>query len=243
MNWHTRYIQQAQWTRELREYLFEKSGSKNARRILEVGCGTGAILSTLETSAAIHGLDLDRASLSEARLHAPQAWLTRGDTIELPYASDIFDITFCHFLLLWIKNPLQSLLEMKRVTKPNGYILALAEPDYSARVDKPAELSQLGKWQNESLKRQGADIHLGAQLANLFYQAGIKIIETGTIQGRENEALQPDEWEKEWAVLESDLTGIVPQQEIRHMKILDKKALTAGERVLFVPTFFAWGQV
>ena len=246
MNWHTRYIQQSAWTRDLRAYIFEKAGLANAHHVLEVGCGTGAILSTLETSAVrckCHGLDLDPAMLTQCRIHAPAASLTRGDGLHLPYEDQTFNITFCHFFLLWVKNPLAALLEMKRTTKPNGYVLALAEPDYHARVDKPSELIQLGRWQTESLLRQGADPGIGARLANLFRQAGIRLIETGTIQSRGNEALKPDEWENEWATLESDLAGIVPDQEIQRMKQLDKRAWERGERVLDVPTYFAWGQV
>ncbi len=243
MNWHARYTQQSKWTRGLRAYLFEKAGLKNARRILEIGCGTGAILFTLETSASIHGLDLDPAALTQCRIHAPAASLTRGDALHLPYKDQTFDITFCHFFLLWVKNPLAALLEMKRVTASKGFILALAEPDYNARVDKPDELFQLGKWQTESLLRQGADAGIGARLANLFHQAGIRLIETGAIQSRGNEALKPDEWENEWAALESDLTGLVPAREIQQMKILDKRAWEHGERALDVPTYFAWGQV
>ena len=70
MNWHARYTQQANWTRKLREYLFERTGLKTATRILEVGCGTGAILSEIQTKAP-HGLDIQPASLIEARIHAP----------------------------------------------------------------------------------------------------------------------------------------------------------------------------
>ena len=49
MNWHLRYIQQANWTRELREYLFQRTGMATAERVLEVGCGTGAILGEVRT--------------------------------------------------------------------------------------------------------------------------------------------------------------------------------------------------
>ena len=82
MNWHHRYLQQAAWTSDLRAYLFDKTGLTQARRVLEVGCGTGAILSTLQTSASssrtmsLHGLDLDAAALNEAHFHIPTAFLT-----------------------------------------------------------------------------------------------------------------------------------------------------------------------
>ncbi len=239
----------------MRDYLFDKTELSRAERVLEVGCGTGAILSTLQTSAWLtctapnavrrkcHGLDLDEAALNESRLHASAALLTRGDAHSLPYCNQSFDIIYCHFLLLWVNDPLQALTEMKRVTKLNGCILALAEPDYTARTDQPGELAVLGKLQNESLQRQGADISIGARLADLFFRAGIKIIETGAIQSRENDALSLEEWQNEWDVIESDLTESVTKKEIARLKKLDEKARKRGTRVLNVPTYFAWGQV
>jgi cyclopropane fatty-acyl-phospholipid synthase-like methyltransferase len=46
VDWHARYLQQARWTRPLREYLYGKAGVDSARRVLEVGCGTGALLAS-----------------------------------------------------------------------------------------------------------------------------------------------------------------------------------------------------
>ena len=94
----------------------------------------------------------------------------------------------------------------------------LAEPDYTARTDQPDELAALGKWQNESLQHQGADIGIGARLADLFFRAGIKIIETGAIQSRENDALSLEEWQNEWDVIESDLTESVTQKGNRALE-------------------------
>jgi len=253
MNWHDRYVQQAGWTRDLRNYLFDKAGLKSAHRVLEVGCGTGAILSELDSSVSLtctgvrcqcHGLDLDAGALVDARVHAPAATLVRGDALSLPYADFTFDITFCHFLLLWVRDPLQAVREMARVTRRQGqgYVLALAEPDHTARVDKPDSLVQLGRWQTEALRKQGADVSFGARLADTFARAGIEIVETGSIQRSGREA-SVSEQEKEWAVIQADLAGVVPGEDIHKMKLLDEEAHAQGERVLHVPTYFVWGRV
>jgi ubiquinone/menaquinone biosynthesis C-methylase UbiE len=238
MNWHTRYLQQAVWTRDLRTYLFEKAGLADAHRVLEVGCGTGAVLREIKSPASLHGLDLDPASLDECRIHASAASLIRGDAHFLPYPDQSFDIVYCHFLLLWVRNPLQVINEMARV---GCTVLALAEPDYSQRVDEPTELKQLGKWQTEALIRQGANPLFGSRLAETFHQVGIQLIETGPIQSAEKKR-STSEWEDEWAVIEADLTGLVTGEDIQKMKILDENARRNGKRVLQVPTYFAWGK-
>ncbi len=242
MDWHRRYLQQAQWTHDLRTYLFRRAGLKDTSQVLEVGCGTGAILAELPTHSSLHGLDLERGALAQCRVHAPAASLVQGDALQLPYQNQIFDIVYCHFLLLWVHDPRQALLEMKRVAKPGAHILAFAEPDYTARLDKPRALVPLGRWQTEALKRQGADPSLGARLADLFSQAGITIVETGTIQSAEQEP-SAEEWETEWAVIESDLAGFISGADLQKMKRLDQQARLRSERVLRVPTYFAWGHV
>ena len=242
MNWHIRYTQQAAWTRRLRDYIFEKIDLTNRSPVIEVGCGTGAVLSEIPGHLELHGLDIDASALAECRVHVPGAWLVRGNGLELPYPDNFFDVVYSHFLLLWVGKPLQALLEMKRITQPGGQVIAFAEPDYRQRLDRPEELIRLGEWQTEALARQGADPGLGARLADLFFQAGIRIIETGTIQGREQEPSLND-WEIEWDVIESDLKGWVPKSDILKMKRLDMQAREKGTRLLHVPTHFAWGQI
>jgi SAM-dependent methyltransferase len=243
MDWHARFRQQAAWTRELRCYAFEQAGLSGAERVLEVGCGTGAVLSDLSTPAACCGLDRDPARLAEAHCYLPQARLVCGDALALPYASASFDIVFCHFLLLWVRDPLRTLGEMRRVTRPGGCVLALAEPDYSARIDKPEALAPLGRWQAEALRRAGADPGLGARLGELFRQSGIPLLETGCLGQAGKPAPAPAERTLEWAVLEADLAGSVPPAELDRLKRLDAQAWERGERQLYVPTYFAWGRI
>lgn len=242
MNWHLRYTQQAGWTGALRSYLFDRAGLGAAQAVLEVGCGTGAVLSEVSKVPWRHGLDIDRTALIEASLHAPGTFLVHGNALALPYPDHFFDIVYCHFLLLWVQDPLRALQEMKRVTRKNGSVIAFAEPNYLARLDEPQELIPLGRWQTDSLRRQGADPGLGARLAELFFEAGIGPLETGIMESGADES-SPQDWEIEWAVLESDLKGQVPDREIRRMKQLDQQAREQGRRRLHVPTYFAWGRV
>jgi ubiquinone/menaquinone biosynthesis C-methylase UbiE len=239
MNWQARYVQQAAWTRDLREYLFEQAGLARANSILEVGCGMGAILSELSaSSAALHGLDLDDAALRECKIHAPNVSLVRADGLRLPYPDKSFDIAYCHYFLLWVSDQLQATREMARVSRA---VIAFAEPDYSQRVDEPIELKALGAMQTASLRKQGANPSFGGTLADVFHQAGINIEETGPIQSQA-ETRSISDWENEWNVIQTDLEKIASGEEIQKMKKLDAAARRHGERVLHVPTFFAWGK-
>jgi SAM-dependent methyltransferase len=244
VDWHTRYTQQARWTARVRQYLFDRAGLVAAQRVLEVGCGTGALLSELPvfTSARIFGLDLDLVATKQVRLHAQTACITCGDGHCLPFPDGMFDAVLCHFLLLWVRSPLDVLKEMKRVTRPGGAVLALAEPDYAGRIDYPPELEPLGRWQAESLRKQGADPDAGRQLRGWFVSAGIAPIESGIMAGGWSDAPSPEERALEWAVIESDLADHIPGQDIQKIKKLDEAAWEGGERVLFVPTFYAWGR-
>jgi hypothetical protein len=90
------------------------------------------------------------------------------------------------------------------------------------------------------LKRQGADPGLGGRLADLFFRAGIDLVETGPIQSKYADPSHED-WETEWAVIESDLAGSISSHEIKRMKKLDQQARALGQRVFHIPTYFAWG--
>jgi SAM-dependent methyltransferase len=251
MDWHNRYLQQAAWTAALREYLLKQAGIDHAERVLEVGCGTGAILMELAYPAEntpgrgprIHGLDIQAPALLGARRHAPEAVLTRGDAHRLPFAGQSFDIACCHFVLLWLSDPSGAIGEMRRVTKLNGHVLALAEPDYTMRVDRPDDLARIGSLQREALTIQGADPSIGSRLAELFDRAGLKILETGTLPPRDPRDYDESEWQSEWAVLREDLAGRLSQAEMDQLEHLDLQARKSATRELHVPTFFVHAQV
>jgi SAM-dependent methyltransferase len=245
VDWHARYTQQAGWTFQTREYLYAKTKLSEAGNVLEVGCGTGALLTGFpsNTRAAIFGLDINPDNARQAQKNAHPAGIICGDGHYLPHADGCFDIVLCHFLLLWVEYPVAVLREMKRVTRSGGAVMALAEPDYSGRIDYPPSLEPLGRWQAESLGRQGADPDAGRKLRGWFTSAGITPIESGIMAGGWSASPSTADRELEWEVINSDLAGFVQRDEINKLKSLDEAAWASGARVLFVPTFYAWGRV
>jgi SAM-dependent methyltransferase len=198
-----------------------------------------------DISLQVFGIDIKSAHLELATRNAPQTALTLGDAFTLPYLRGSFDLTICHFLLLWVADPLHVVREMTRVTRSTGAVLALAEPDYGGRIDYPSELSQLGIWQTQSLRNQGADPLVGRKLRAVFQQAGLRSVETGILGGQWSGLPDWDAWESEWSVLEADLnqtSEIIEISEVQKLKALERSAYQLGERVLFVPTFYAWGK-
>lgn len=246
-NWHKRFLQQASWTKPLRDYLFSKVLPKAALQILEIGCGTGAILSDLSDvssgGATLHGMDLQAKHLVDAQLHAPKARLACADAHSLPYREKSFDIVYCHFLLLWLRDAARALNEMRRVAVPGGAILAMAEPDYGGRIDYPEALAQMGRWQSQALQAQGANPRIGRQLTMLFNQAGLIEVESGVLGAQWRQATAQEDMEMEWQVMRNDLGGSIPTEDLDALEQLDRRAALAGEKVLFVPTFYAWGRV
>ncbi len=257
LEWHNRFVLQARWTRKIRTYIFKRARVLHNNRILEIGCGTGAIINETipmiggynnqnigkDSYAHIFGLDLNINYLLLASNLVPVAKLTQGDAHTLPYPRDCFDLTICHFLLLWVTHPEVVVTEMARVTAPGGAVFILAEPDYGGRIDYPLELGQLGIWQHEALKSQGAEPNLGRQLASILNKAGLKNIEVGVLGGQWKGKPEKDELESEWMVLLSDLQNYVPLERLEQLQKIDANAWKRGERILYVPTFYGWGRV
>jgi SAM-dependent methyltransferase len=241
--WHSRFYQQAGWTKQIRQYLLARLSLSPSGRILEVGCGTGVITTSLsqDTSSSIFGLDINLAFLRLAHQSNPSACFTAGNAFDLPFPNGIFDAVVCHFFLLWAQQPDQALAEMRRVVRVQGAVVAFAEPDYGGRIDYPDALVELGRLQAGALHRQGADPDMGRKLSGLFHAAGFHDVETGLMGGQWRGQPSPTELDSEWSTLEADLTGLLPTTRLRELRRVDEAAWQNGQRVLFVPTLYAVG--
>jgi ubiquinone/menaquinone biosynthesis C-methylase UbiE len=243
-NWHNRFSQQARWTEQVRRYVFQALDLYTARKILEVGCGTGVVTRSLQTYALaqLYGLDIRRDFLLYARQYDPKTRFTSGDAFSLPFPNAAFDVALCHYLLLWLEEPVKALLEMKRVTRANGNVVIFAEPDYGGRIDYPDVLESLGQRQANALKSQGADPNMGRKLGSLMHAAGLVEVTVGLLGGQWSAQGVSETWQSEWQMLEADLEHDTTPSQLEYLKQIDRKAWEDGNRILFVPTFYACGK-
>jgi ubiquinone/menaquinone biosynthesis C-methylase UbiE len=103
----------------------------SARRVLDVGTGTGAFLPhlyRLAPEAAVIGIDLSYVMLAQARSsgRARQvcAWL-RADAHQIPLAGEQIDLITCHDSFAHLEDRLKALREFKRVLVPGGHLLVV----------------------------------------------------------------------------------------------------------------------
>jgi SAM-dependent methyltransferase len=242
---HRRYMEQARWTSQVRRRLYAHAGLSPHNSVIEVGCGTGAICRELPafTSGLVLGLDLDPAALALAAGENPAVEFLLADGFRLPLVGRAVDAVLCHFLLLWVGNPLAMLIEMVRVTRSGGAVMALAEPDYGGRIDYPDFLKEMGELQRQALRDKGADPLMGRQLRALFHQAGLGAVHVGVLGGEWDDRDDQQAFASEWETWRGDLSGRLSEAQLGNYRSRAEAAWRSGGQVLFVPTFYAFGRV
>ena len=104
--------------------------------ILDVGCGGGRTihkLAAVATDGKVFGLDFADASLAVARkLNARQIEQGRveiheGSVLNLPFQADTFDLVTAVETHFWWTDLPAGILEIRRVLKPGGTLLIIAE--------------------------------------------------------------------------------------------------------------------
>jgi ubiquinone/menaquinone biosynthesis C-methylase UbiE len=241
--WSSRYIQQASWTKQTRHFIINQISLPDQTNILEVGCGSSAVLDEFtQSDHKTFGLDIDFQILNDSKHYLPKSKLINGDGLSLPIKNDFFNLSFCHFLLLWIDDPVRILKEMSRVTKKSGWICCFAEPDYLSRIDSPSPLQKLGQMQNSSLSNQGVNLSTGRNVVNWLTQSGLTNIHWGIFGSHQKVESKTINSAIEWETIRRDLELLYPYEEILKYKEVEHDALSQGTRILFIPTFYAYAQ-
>lgn len=96
-------------------------------RVLDVGCGPGALLAALAARTApdqLAGVDPSESFLTAARTRFPWADLRHAAAEDLPFDDDTFDATLAQLVVHFMTDAATGIAEMVRVTRPGGTVAA-----------------------------------------------------------------------------------------------------------------------
>jgi ubiquinone/menaquinone biosynthesis C-methylase UbiE len=99
-------------------------------RILDAGCGTGALLDCLErrSDAEVYGLDFSGQALAYTRQRGHNH-LVQADLTRLPFRDDTFDVITALDVVEHIREDERALREVNRVLRPGG-VLVVSVPAF-----------------------------------------------------------------------------------------------------------------
>lgn len=93
------------------------------QRILDLGCGNGALTAELaKNGAKVLGIDNSAEMIVKARFRYPELMFAEIDALELPYDGE-FDTVFSNSVFHWIPNVDLLLGEINRALRPGGKLV------------------------------------------------------------------------------------------------------------------------
>lgn len=223
------------WRYLIDRHVLAERGSLRPKA-LDIGCGPGLVMDSLSDLLEVQGLDHDPEMVKACRALGLKCDL--GQAEDLPFRDGEFEMVYCSFLLVWVRDPGAVLDEMLRVSK--DWVVCLAEPDYAARVDYPPELEELTSLIVEGARRYGGDPCMGRKLRSLFTGRGIDA-EIGIHPGAWSLERLRTESEAEWEWAEG-MAGDAGRQRMEQLHIIWESALEEGTLFQHNPIFYAFAR-
>ena len=167
-------------------------------RVLDVGCGPGALTGELVRrlgSAAVSAVDPSETFAIAVQERHPTIEVRRAAAEQLPFEDGVFDAALAQLVVHFMANPVAGLAEMGRVTRRDGVVAACV-------WDHQGGTGPLGLfWEaarqldpdvdDESTLAGAREGHLG----QLFNDAGLREIEESTLSVRVEHPSFDEWWE------------------------------------------------
>jgi SAM-dependent methyltransferase len=163
---------------QLSPQLADFAGVSYGQRVLDVGCGPGALIAELVArlgAESVAAIDPSEQFVGAAREHYPDVDVRLGPAEDLPFADGEFDAALAQLVVHFMSDPLQGLREMARVTRRGGVVAACvwdhANAPLSPFWDAARELDPHVRDESGLAGSQRG------QLGELFRAAGMKHVE------------------------------------------------------------------
>jgi SAM-dependent methyltransferase len=175
------------------------AGVEAAERVLDVGCGPGALTAELTKrlgASAVTAIDPTEAFVAAVRERSPGVAVRQASAEELPFPAGEFDAALAQLVVHFMNDPVAGLAEMGRVTRENGVVAACVwdhatggRGPLSVFWDAARELDP-GSRSESALAGTGE-----GDLARLFASAGLHEVEDGELTFAVEHETFEDWWE------------------------------------------------
>ena len=174
------------------------AGVRGSQRLLDVGCGPGALMAELVNRSgpdAVSAVEPSAPFAAAARERLPGVDIRQSAAESLPFPDAAFDAALAQLVVHFMADPVAGLREMGRVTRPGGVVAACVWDHAGGR----GPLSAF--WQAVRELDPGADDESGlagvreGHLAELFAQAGLGPADTTTLTVRVRQTGFESWWE------------------------------------------------
>jgi SAM-dependent methyltransferase len=162
-----------------------QSGLREGMRVLEIGCGAGAMTPWLSRKVGLSGrvvaLDINPREVEHARLKVVESGLDNVDFIATSVENVLivgrnFDFVYGRFILMQLPNPFESLERLVSCLRPGG-IIALDEPNQEADLAVPPcpPCERANRVFLDFGDRAGFNFRIGDILYSMLLQLGLRI--------------------------------------------------------------------
>jgi len=103
------------------------AGVRPGQRVLDVGCGPGALTAELVSrsgAGAVSAVEPSESFAAAARARLPGADVRLSPAEQLPFPDAAFDAALAQLVVHFMADPVAGLREMGRVTRPGGVVAA-----------------------------------------------------------------------------------------------------------------------
>ena len=186
------------YSEQLAPQLADLAGVRAGQRVLDVGCGPGALTGELVDrlgADAVTAAEPSSSFVAAARERHPDVRIEQAPAEELPFRDDAFDAALAQLVVHFMRDPVAGLREMARVTRPGGAVAACVWD----HADERSPITAF--WRGVAVTDPGADDESslpGAReghLAQLFGEAGLRDVRATELSARVTYA-SFDEWWK-----------------------------------------------
>lgn len=122
-------LNMGRWSRRLAIAFIKFVGTGDGERVLDVGCGTGALAEAVVARSQpleVHAIDAAQVYVDYARERAtdPRLFFATGDACSLSYPDKHFDRVMSLLVLHFVPQAAEAISEMRRVGKPGATVAA-----------------------------------------------------------------------------------------------------------------------